>query len=141
MAVHVRVRQITNDGGNRLLRTVRRDSGSVVKLADYFVRGRWLKTSLTRGCGRCSVTRGSRFQAVKAWKSSTDPHYEAKKNRRSGCTPASSPASDLPPAPRSQALDGYDLSTDSSSTVMSSRLPVITLTLMNAVSTPPCFPL
>jgi transposase len=30
MAVRVRVREITNDEGNRLLRTVRRDSGSVV---------------------------------------------------------------------------------------------------------------
>jgi hypothetical protein len=30
MAERVRVREITNDEGNRLLRTVRRDSGSVV---------------------------------------------------------------------------------------------------------------
>src|SRR6188508_15546 len=44
-------------------------------------RRRWSKTSLTRGSGSCCVTRVSPFQAVKTWKTSTDPNYEAKKNR------------------------------------------------------------
>ena len=38
-------------------------------------------TSRTRACARCCVRRVSPFQAVKTWKTSTDPDYEAKKNR------------------------------------------------------------
>lgn len=43
--------------------------------------GGGLWTSRTRGCARCCARRGSPFQAVKTWKTSTDPDYEAKKNR------------------------------------------------------------
>jgi transposase len=168
MAERVRVREISNEEGNRLLRTVRRSSGSVVtwrraqmvllsgqgmdvamiaqvtftspdrvrdvihnfnadgfdslrpkyaggrppkfaaeqrdqitqialgrpgdhglpfstwslsKLADYLVAQGWSRTSLSRGCGCCCVSRASPFQAVKTFKTSTDPDYEAKKNR------------------------------------------------------------
>ena len=38
-------------------------------------------TSLTRACACCCASRVSPFQAVKTWKTSTDPDYEAKKNR------------------------------------------------------------
>ncbi len=41
----------------------------------------WSKTSLTKGSGACWVTKASAFQAVKTWKTSTDPDYEANKNR------------------------------------------------------------
>ena len=41
----------------------------------------WSTTSPTRACGRCCARRASPFQAVKTWKTSTDPDYEAKKNR------------------------------------------------------------
>src|SRR5688572_28732263 len=41
----------------------------------------WSTTSPTRACGRCCASRASPFQAVKTWKTSTDPDYEAKKNR------------------------------------------------------------
>ena len=34
-----------------------------------------------RGCACCCARRVSPFQAVKTWKTSTDPDYEAKKNR------------------------------------------------------------
>ena len=34
-----------------------------------------------KGCARCCTSRASPFQAVKTWKTSTDPDYEAKKNR------------------------------------------------------------
>ncbi|HEX5535318.1 MAG TPA: transposase [Actinomycetales bacterium] len=34
-----------------------------------------------RGYGCCCARRASPFQAVKTWKTSTDPNYEAKKNR------------------------------------------------------------
>jgi hypothetical protein len=168
MAERVRVREITNDEGNRLLRMVRRSSGSVVtwrraqmvllsaqgmdvamiarvtftspdrvrdvihnfntdgfdSLRPSYAGGRppkfdtervsrssrsrwpgrpimgfrslpgacpswpttwwrrgWSRTSLTRGCGCCCARRASPFQAVKTWKTSTGPDYEAKKNR------------------------------------------------------------
>ena len=41
----------------------------------------WSTTSATRACGCCCARRASPFQAVKTWKTSTDPDYEAKKNR------------------------------------------------------------
>src|SRR5206468_1949806 len=41
----------------------------------------WSTTSPTRACGSCCVRKASPFQAVKTWKTSTDPDYEAKKNR------------------------------------------------------------
>src|SRR3954447_6973573 len=44
-------------------------------------RGGWSRTSLTRGCGCCWAMKASAFQAVKTWKTSNDPDYEAKKNR------------------------------------------------------------
>ena len=168
MSQPVRVREIDNDEGNRLLRIVRRSSGSVVtwrraqmvllsaqgmevaaiatvtftspdrvrdvlhnfnadgfdslrpkyaggrppkfdaeareriktvalgRPGDYGCRFRpgacpswpttwwhrgWSTTSLTRGCGCCCASRVSPFQAVKTWKTSTDPDYEVKKNR------------------------------------------------------------
>src|SRR6266566_2601703 len=167
MAERVRVREISNDEGNRLLRIVRRSSGSVVtwrraqmvllsaqgmdvamiatvtftspdrvrdvlhnfnadgfdSLRPRYAGGRppkfgaeqraeikkialarpitgfrsrrgacrswpttwslrgWSRTSPTRGCGCCCASRVSPFQAVKTWKTSTDPDYEAKKNR------------------------------------------------------------
>src|SRR5512144_2502691 len=169
MAERVQVREISNDEGNRLLRIVRRSSGSVVtwrraqmvllsaqgmdagqiaqvtvtspdrvrdvlhnfntdgfdslrpkyaggrpptfataqreqikqvalaRPADHGLRfstwslleagrgpgraGGGLWTSLTRGCARCCVIRGSPVQAVKTPKTSTDPNHEAKKNR------------------------------------------------------------
>src|SRR5215207_1952525 len=168
MAERVRVREISNDEGNRLLRIVRRSSGSVVtwrraqmvllsaqgmdvpmiakvtftspdrvrdvihnfnadgfdSLKPRYAGGRppkftlpqrqeikkaalarpadtgcrsppgacrswltslsrrgWSTTSPTRACGRCCARRASPFQAVKTWKTSTDPDYEAKKNR------------------------------------------------------------
>src|SRR5689334_10608417 len=54
---------------------------SLSKLADFLVAEGWSRTSPTRGCACCSASRASPFQAVKTWKTSTDPDYEAKKNR------------------------------------------------------------
>jgi hypothetical protein len=41
----------------------------------------WSTTSATRACAFCSARRGLSCQRVKTWKRSTDPDYEAKKNR------------------------------------------------------------
>src|SRR3954447_1459946 len=41
----------------------------------------WSRTSPTRDCAGCCASRACPFQAVKTWKTSTDPDYEAKKNR------------------------------------------------------------
>lgn len=57
---------------------------SLSKLADYRVAQGWSRTSLTKGSGSCCVMRASPFQAVKTWKTSTDPDYEAKKNPGAG---------------------------------------------------------
>src|SRR5687768_356548 len=54
---------------------------SLSKLADLLVAGGWSTTSPTRACGRCCARRASPLLAVKTWKTSTDPDYEAKKNR------------------------------------------------------------
>jgi hypothetical protein len=54
---------------------------SLSKLADFLVADGWPTTSPTRACARCCAKRASPFQAVKTWKTSTDPDYEARKNR------------------------------------------------------------
>ncbi len=41
----------------------------------------WSMTSAMRACACCSVRRASALEAVKTWKTSTDPDWEAKKNR------------------------------------------------------------
>ena len=41
----------------------------------------WSTTSATRACGCCCARRASPFKAVKTWKTSNDPDFEAKKNR------------------------------------------------------------
>ena len=41
----------------------------------------WARTYLTKGSGTSCVMKACSFQAVKTWKTSTDPNYEAKKNR------------------------------------------------------------
>src|SRR3954453_23966339 len=41
----------------------------------------WSRTSPTKGCGSCCTTRASAFQAVRTWKRSNDPDFEAKRDR------------------------------------------------------------
>jgi hypothetical protein len=54
---------------------------SLSKLAAFLVAEGWSRTSPTRSCACCCASRVSPFQAVMTWKISTDPDYEAKKNR------------------------------------------------------------
>jgi hypothetical protein len=54
---------------------------SLSKLAEFLVAEGWSTTSAATACGTFSRKEGVRFQVIKTWKTSTDPDYEAKKNR------------------------------------------------------------
>ena len=97
MAGRVQVREITNDEGNRLLRIVRRSSGSVVtwrraqmvllsawsltKLAEFLVGEGVVDDISHEGLRVLLGDEGVSFQVIKTWKVSRDPDFEAKKNR------------------------------------------------------------
>jgi transposase len=92
---------LANDQGNRLLRIVRRCSGSVAtwrraqivllsaqgmawslsKLAEFLVAEGVVDDISHEGLRDLLRKEGVRFQVIKTWKTSTDPDYEAKKNR------------------------------------------------------------
>ncbi len=71
---------------------------SLSKLADFLVAEGWSRTSPTRACACCSARRASPFRAVRTWKTSTDPDYEAKKNRLHGRVRAAEPPAPSGPA-------------------------------------------
>jgi hypothetical protein len=92
VAERVRVREISNQEGNRLLRIVRRSSGSVVtcwslaKLAEFLVAEGVVDDISHEGLRVLLRQERVSFQRLKTWKQSTDPGLEAKKNASCTCT-------------------------------------------------------